>query len=216
MKSIACFGLSLLLCTCAWAAEPTVSEDGFVSLFDGKTLNGWKANENAKTFQVKDGMIVVHGDRSHLYYVGPVNNHDFKNFHLRADVMTFPQANSGIFFHANYTESGWPKTGVESQINNSHRDPRRTGSLWNIKDIREAPAKDNVWFTQEIIVQGAHIVVKVDGKVVVDYTMPGDISKEHKLPSKLSWLPHGMIALQGHDPNSKVYFKNIYIKVLPD
>src|ERR1043166_542102 len=75
------------------------SEDGWFSLFDGKSLDGWKANENTGTFSVVDGDIVAHGPRSHLFYVGPVSNHDFKNFEFKAEVMTKPSSNSGIYFH---------------------------------------------------------------------------------------------------------------------
>ena len=57
------------------AAEQTT--DGWQSLFDGKTLNGWKPSENKVTFSVTDGMIVAHGDRSHLFYTGPIENADF-------------------------------------------------------------------------------------------------------------------------------------------
>jgi len=66
----------------------THAADDWVSLFDGKSLDGWKASEAQGTFSVKDGAIVVFGPRSHLYYVGPVANHNFKNFEFKADVAT--------------------------------------------------------------------------------------------------------------------------------
>src|SRR3546814_20859090 len=66
------------------------TEDGWISLFDGKTLDGWKVNENPETFSVDDGAIVVNGDRSHLFYAGDVNRHDFKNLELNMEVMNFP------------------------------------------------------------------------------------------------------------------------------
>ncbi|HON00730.1 MAG TPA: DUF1080 domain-containing protein, partial [Acidobacteriota bacterium] len=67
-------------------------DEGWIPLFDGKSLEGWKASEHPDTFSVQEGVIVVNGPRSHLYYVGPVENHDFKNFEFRADVMTRPKA----------------------------------------------------------------------------------------------------------------------------
>jgi hypothetical protein len=216
MKTMIAVAMNLLLATRIFAADAPDAEQGFVSLFDGKTLDGWKVGENAGTFQVRDGMIVANGPTAHLYYVGDVAQHDFKNFHFRADVMTFPHANSGIYFHTKYQELSWPNFGIESQVNNSHKDTIRTGSLWGIKNIHEAPAKDNVWFTQEIIVQGRHIVVKVDGKTIVNYTLPEEAVGENKLPSKRTWLPSGTFALQGHDPGSKTCFKNIRVKVLPE
>ena len=56
----------------ASGAGAPAQDDGWVSLFDGKTLNGWKASDAPGTFSVKDGRIVVHGPRSHLFYDGPV------------------------------------------------------------------------------------------------------------------------------------------------
>jgi Domain of Unknown Function (DUF1080) len=87
---------------CALADDSTCS----VSLFNGRSLGGWKANEHADTFKVVDGQIVAHGDRAHLFYVGPVSGADFKNFELSADVMTRSGANSGIYFHTSYQPSG--------------------------------------------------------------------------------------------------------------
>src|SRR5438105_143038 len=97
-----CFSMivaGLLLAGCASTPQKQEAKDGFVSLFDGKSLEGWKPNENGTTFSVKDEMIVVHGTRCHMFYVGPVGNHDFRNFHLKAQVKTEPNSNSGIYFH---------------------------------------------------------------------------------------------------------------------
>ncbi len=106
------------------------------SLFDGNTLGGWKVGANASTFSVKNGEIVVHGPTAHLFYDGPYKNHDFKNFELSVDVMTYPGSNSGIYFHTAFQDSSWPKKGFEVQVNNSHTDWKRTGSLYNIVDVK--------------------------------------------------------------------------------
>ncbi|NOY60793.1 MAG: DUF1080 domain-containing protein [Calditrichaeota bacterium] len=194
------------------AAQQNTNTDGWISLFDGKTLDGWKASETPGTFTVKDGMIVVHGKRSHLFYVGPVHNHNFKNFEFKADVMTTPGSNSGIYFHTEYQQDGWPKKGYESQINNSHSDWKRTSGLYDVVNIKDAPAKDNEWFTQHIIVQGKHIIVQTNGKTIVDYTEPENVVRKDWPGRKLS---SGTFALQGHDPKSIVYYKNIMVKPLP-
>ena len=199
----------------AWADEPK-DEPGFVSLFDGKSLDGWKVGKNPECFQVRDGMIVVNGQVAHLFYDGEVGNHSFKNFVLRVDVMTFSKANSGIYFHTKFQDEGFPKFGIESQVNNSHGDPIRSGSLWGIKNVYKVPVKDEVWYTQEITVQGKQVVVKLDGKEILRYTLPKDPDREFKTPTGNTWLPRGTFALQGHDPGSKVYFKNIRVKILPD
>lgn len=183
--------------------------DGWISLFDGKSLAGWKVGDGAASFSVKDGCIVVNGPVAHLFYDGPVQNHDFKNFHFKAEVMTFPKANSGLYFHTKYQEKGWPEQGYEAQVNNSHKDPKRTGSLYNVRNVMEAAAKDNEWYTEEIIVEGKHIVIKANGKTLVDYVEnPADIKGKRKLSS-------GTFALQAHDPGSKVMYKNIMVKPLP-
>jgi len=204
--------LILLLGWC-WTntgAGQTAKEDGWIPLFNGKNLDGWKVNENKETFSVGDGTIVVRGNRSHLFYAGPVEKANFKNFEFKADVMTQPGANSGIYFHTAYQASGWPKVGYECQVNQSHGDPKKTGGLYNVVDVFKAPANDKEWYTQHIIVKGKHIVVKINDKVIVDYTEPEDL--ERRQPR----LSSGTFALQGHDPRSIVHYKNIMVKPLPD
>ncbi len=206
-------GLALLIgCLILSSGQLALAnEEGWISLFDGKSLDGWKANENKDTFSVREGMIVVDGPRSHLFYVGPVNNADFKNFELKAEVMTKPRANSGIYFHTKYLENGWPAKGYEVQVNSSHGDWRRSGSLWAVQDVREG-TKDNEWFTEHIIVRGKHIIIKVNGKTVVDWTEP----ENWEPPSGMSGrkISKGTFALQGHDPKSVIYYKNIRVKPL--
>jgi len=213
-------GLALLVwcvlvssCQLALGKEASGKEEGWISLFDGETLNGWKASEeNKDTFSVRDGMIVIDGPRSHLFYVGPVENADFMNFELKADVMTKPGSNSGIYFHTEYQKSGWPDKGYEVQVNNSHSDWRRTGSLYGIKDVRGSSAKDNEWFTEHIIVQDKQIIIKVNGQITVDYTEPENIHYP-RFPGRK--IARGTFALQGHDPKSVIYYKNIMVKPLP-
>ena len=184
----------------------------WVSLFDGKTLNGWKVGANAETFKVEDGNIVVNGNVAHLFYDGPVQNHDFKNFEFKADVMTMAGSNSGIYFHTVFQESSWPKKGYEVQVNNSHTDWRRTGSLYAINDIKETYVKDSVWYTEHIIVKGKNIKVFINDKKVVDYTEPENAQREKGMEQRL--ISSGTFALQGHDPKSKVLYKNIKVRVL--
>ncbi|MES1222829.1 MAG: DUF1080 domain-containing protein [Bacteroidota bacterium] len=186
----------------------TINADRWISLFDGKSLNGWKVGDNAATFSADSGMIIVHGNTAHLFYDGDVMNHDFKNFEFKADVKTMPGANSGIYFHTVFQQGGWPAKGYEVQVNNSHTDWRRTGSLYGIEDVKEVYVKDNEWFTEYIKVQGKKITIKINDKTVVDYTEPEKSAQEQR---KIS---DGTFALQGHDPKSKVYFKDIMVKPL--
>lgn len=195
------------------AAVPAAQSDGWVSIFDGKTLDGWKASENPATFRVEDGTLVVDGPRAHLFYVGPVGNHSFTNFEWKADVMTMPGANSGMYFHTEFQEGGWPAKGYEVQVNNSHTDWRRTGGLYAIVDVKEAPAKDNEWFTQHITVVGKKVTIKVNGVVTAEYTEPDNVERPPDMAGRR--LGSGTVAIQGHDPKSKVVYKNIMVKVLP-
>lgn len=98
-------------------------------------------------------MIIANGPVAHLFYDGEVNNHNFKNFSFKSLVMTTPGSNAGIYFHTDFQNSGWPGKGYEVQVNNSHTDWRRTGSLYAIQDVKDTLVKDNVWYTEEIIVQ---------------------------------------------------------------
>lgn len=183
---------------------------GWISLWDGETLDGWRASENTESFQVEDHRIVVDGPRSHLFYEGPVAGGDFKNFEFKSEVYTYPEANSGIFFHSRFQDHGWPQYGYEAQVNATHGDPRKTGSLYAVNDVMDdAPHDDHEWFDYYIKVDGRNIKFKVDGDVVMTFAEPkwreGTIS-----------LDRGTISLQAHDPNSRIYFRNLYIRVWPD
>jgi len=195
------------------AAKP--DKDGWYTIFNGKDFDGWKkSTDHPDTFQVVDGEIVVKGPVCHLFYDGPVGNHDFKNFEWSAEVMTKPHANSGMYFHTKYQKKGFPDEGIEVQVNNSHSDPIRTASLYRIKNImNDSPAKDNEWFTQDITVKGKTVTVKVNGKVVNEYTESDPPKLEKGWENRV--ISHGTVALQGHDPGSEIHYRNIKIKPLP-
>ncbi len=188
-------------------------KDGWISLFNGKDLEGWKINENPDTFKVVEGAIVVNGQRGHLFYAGPVKGADFKNFEFKADIMAKANSNSGVYIHTEFLDSGWPAKGYEVQVNNTHRDVKKTAGLYGIKDNLEAPAKDGEWFTMSIRVEGKHVVTKVNGKVIVDYTEEEKPERKGQFTGRV--ISHGTFALQGHDPGSEVHFKNIMVKPLP-
>ena len=190
----------------AAAADKDVKDgDGWVTIFDGKSMNGWKINENKETWKLENGALVANGQRSHIFYVG--DDKPFVNFEFKAEVMTKPGSNGGIYFHAKYQDTDWPKQYYESQVNISQGDVQKTGGLYNTVKVLEPPAKDNEFWTHYIMVQGKHIVVKINDKTVVDFTEPAD-----KEPPKLG---AGTFALQGHDPGSTVYYRNIRVKRLP-
>ena len=209
MKNLFITTIALFTLATTHAAD-SAAESGFTSIFDGKTFAGWKPSvENSNTWKIEDGAIVARGERSHLYYVG--DEKPFKNFELKVDVMTATNSNGGIYIHTKYQEEGWPKVGFETQVNNTHKDWKKTGSLYDVVNVKESAAKDNQWWTQHIIVKGNQITVKIDGKTVMEYTEPADQQPGKSFTRKLD---EGTFAFQAHDPISIVRYKNIRVKRL--
>lgn len=198
--------------------EEPVGEDQWISLFNGTDLTGWTASENPETFSVEDGLIVANGERSHLFYTGDVAEAEFSNFELKAEVMTTPGSNSGIYFHTKYQEEGWPAVGYEAQVNNSHigegdyRELKKTGSLYGIRNTYKQLVPDNEWFDYHISVSGRHIQTSINGILVVDYWQQEPVDSV----DKASYPGMGTFALQGHDPHSKVLYRNIMVKIIED
>jgi hypothetical protein len=198
---------SLLTVTARLAAAE--AEPGFTSLTDGKTFNGWKmAEENQDTWTIEDGAFVAHGSRCHLFYVG--DEKPFKDFDLKVDVMTDPNSNGGIYFHTKYQARDWPRGGFECQVNNTHSDWIKTGSLYGLVNIGASFAQDNKWWTQEIIVKGNNVKVLIDGKKFLEYNEPAGAQAGKDFERKLS---SGTFALQAH-PGGVVRYKNIRVKRL--
>ncbi len=204
------------------ANDPSVPKDeteGWLTLFDGKTLNGWQASDSPGSFRVENGAILAQGPRSHLYYTGPVQTANFTNFEFSSEVQTAPGANSGVYFHTRLQTQGWPSTGYEVQLSNS--DPpgtqpgantSRSGSLWGVVDAPQAVVSDNEWFTLTIRVEGKRIITTINGVTMVDYTEPSDIVRPENLAGRL--LSNGTFALQASDPDSKVLFRSIRVRPL--
>ena len=213
--------LALASCMSAHAAEQAARNGSYGTvaprlavLFDGKTLDGWRASEAPGSFEVRDGAIVVRGPRSHLYLPGRgAGRHDFRDFELQLEVMTKPGANSGVYIHTAWQDEGWPAKGYEVQVNNSQSDPKRTGGLYAVKDNFQAPAKDDVWFTLRIRVEGRRVRTFVDDKLIVDYTQPEQPERPADMQGRV--LSSGTFALQAHDPDSEVHYRNIKVRTLP-
>ena len=198
------------------------AEDGWISMFNGTDLTGWKSNADTEdqadqkknAFSVEDGKLKISNGRVHIFYVGADGKASFKNFEFKAKVMTTPGANSGIYFHTKFEEKGWPSKGYECQVNATHSDRKKTGGLYAVADVLDnAPNKDNVWCDYSIKVEGKHIVIKIDDKVTTDFTQPDPWMPPAGMPGRA--LGEGTIALQGHDPKSTTFYKDIFIKPLP-
>src|SRR6185369_10827882 len=189
------------------------------SLFDGKSLSGWKASEHSDSFRVVDGTIACDGPRAHLFYQGSDGKADFKNFELSVEVMTKSGANSGVYFHTAFQEKDFPKEGFEAQVLNSrtgegsYRENKLTGSLYGIRNIYKPMVKDNEWFTMKVNVRGKHIQISVNDLLLVDYREPTGGPGAPQYPGRK--LSHGTFALQCHDPGSKAFYRNMRVKRFP-
>ncbi|MCA9103287.1 MAG: DUF1080 domain-containing protein, partial [Planctomycetales bacterium] len=192
---------ALLLCVAVLAVGQTVlagdvpepDADGWITIFDGKTLDGWKANEHPESWSVEDGTIKGKGPKSHLYWMGE----EFTDLEFQADVKLAHNSNSGMYFRAAWGDS-WPE-GYEAQVNNTAGDPVRTGSLYHLDKVFDQLVEDDTWWNQHIICKGNHIIIKVNGKTVVDFV---DDTDEYGYKK-------GFVALQQHDPGSEVHYKNL-------
>lgn len=179
--------------------------DGWILMFNGKDFTDWQIDKwNPESIFIETEAIKCQGKPSMLYYNG--KDKVMKDFHFVADVLTKKRSNGGIFFHTKYQDKGWP-VGHEAQINQTQKDPIKTGSIYKAKDNLEAPVRDHEWFKYEIIVRGQTIETKVNGKTIVKYTEPEDTEGARK-------LSEGTIGIQAHDPESGVLLKNIKVKLL--
>ncbi len=202
---------ALLLFSC----QTGIKTGEWKSIFDGKTLNGWKqAAEHPESITVEDGMIKCSGERSHLFYEG-----DMKNFEFETEIKAMEHSNSGVFIHTKYQEEGWPAYGYEIQVNNSYRgsenfpERRKTGSIYNIRNIYFPLAGDGEWFKMRVKVVENFVEVFVNDIKVNEYTEPENPWRWEG--GETCRLSHGTIALQAHDPNSTTYFRNLRLRELP-
>lgn len=191
-------GVLLLTALAALAANKTnkTKTDEWKVIFDGSTLDGWKANEHPESWTVKDGAIRGDGPASHLFYMGEICT----NCEFKAEVRINHGGNSGMYFRTAFGP-GFPH-GYEAQIDSTHSDPVRTGSLYGFVKVLEQLIPDDTWFTQHVIVDGNHIQIFVNDKKTVDF-----IDEKNTYTS-------GYLALQEHNAGSVVEFKNLMMKPL--
>jgi Domain of Unknown Function (DUF1080) len=223
-------GIVLALCLASRADD----KDGWVQLFNGKDLTGWKLHPkpspeikelSEKTvdgkvvafegvvdgkkiplWRVEDGMIIGGGPPSHLF----TEKGDYTDFHYRVEAMINDKGNSGQYFRTAFGP-GFP-TGYEAQINATHGDPVKTGSIYpdgrttltkykdKITVMNVAPHKPDEWFVQEVIADGPKIKIIVNGKTTVDWEDP-----EYRYKK-------GHFALQAHNPGSVMTFRKVEYK----
>jgi len=189
----------------------------WTSLFNGHSLDGWKAGKNHSAFRAVDGEIHASGAGSYLFYTGRVGKANFKNFDLKTDVLTRPGACSGIYFHTQYPSHGPLQSGLKVQIKNIYavegddHDGRKTGSLYGIRNIYKALVKDDEWFELRVQVRDKQAQVWLNGTPTVDYVEPA-------LPpdATAAKLGRGTFALECCAGSPPVHFRNLVVKPLAD
>ena len=181
-------------------------EPGYTSLFNGKDLTGWKASANPDSFKVENGAIVANavGQPSHLFYDGPVGNHAFQDFDLRLDVLARYRSNGGVYVMTEFQPQGFPGKGFEIQVNNSHSDRIRTGSLYHVVDLSNIPGKDDEWIPMEIKGQGNTITISLKGQEVVRWTQPADWPGAYDTPSREDRTRHDRVPVTRYVQRDRV------------
>ena len=189
----------------AVARRDAAPPSGWVQLFNAKDLRGWDIHPASKgTWRVdtETRTLIGSGGETHLYS----NRADYENFHFRVEAKINDGGNSGQYFRCAPRGAGSLPAGYEAQINSTHKDPVRTGSLWHL-GLKHAVTKilvpPDTWFTQEVIANGNRIIIKVNGKTTVDYV---DEDKKYS---------RGQLALQVLEAATVVHFKRVEIKELP-
>lgn len=196
----------------AYGQCDAIADTSWTELINGKDFTGWQANEHKATWSIVGGLFQTQGERSHLFYVGEALKDGFKNFEIEVQVKTSKLANSGIYFHTQYQDSGWPNKGIEIQVNNTHIgegnyiELKKTASLYGTRNVYKSFAKDEAWMTVKAKVESDRVQIWVNGTKTVDYVPPVGSNR----------LGKGTFALQGHDPHSKVQYKSFKVRRLPD
>jgi hypothetical protein len=214
------------------ANEVSAQEKEWVSLFDGKTTNGWHTygkSEAGAAWQVDDGALHLNiegksqDDRGDL-----VTDKEYENYHLKVEWKVAPGANSGIIFNIHEDKAKYGNTynsGPEMQVldSDNHADGKifkhRAGDLYDLIASSSEPAKPvGEWNLAEIISDNGKLQLFLNGVNIVTTTMYNDEWKALIAGSKFATWPgfgtykKGKIALQDH--NDKVWFRNIQIKEL--
>jgi hypothetical protein len=203
------------------AATIAAGDNGWIDLFDGRSMDHWRPSENRGSWKLIDGLLAADGPRSHLFYTGPVHRADFRNFELEVEAYAQHDCNSGVYFHTAYQESGFPNKGFEIQINNtalgegSYRERKKTGSLYGVRNVYKQFIQDNQWFKIHAAVRGKSVQIRLNEMLVVDYVEPAPPVIPDG-PEKERFLDHGTFALQCHNDGSKARFRSVRVRPLPD
>jgi len=198
-----------LLAVCLFifaSSSVNAADDDWKSLFDGQTLNGWeKVGSQQSVWKVEDGSLSGSGAASML-----VNTEkSYKNFRYRAEIKISDGGNSGMYFRT--TRRPGFADGYEAQIDSTHTDPIRTGSIYGMCHVYKDLVKPDTWFTYEVEVRDdvwrGREMTRI--KVIVD---------ENELYEYLDFaltFKEGHFAFQHHDPGSIVHIRKVEVMELP-
>jgi hypothetical protein len=207
---------AMLLCAPSARAE---AQKGWVTILDARSFKDWKVapeHAGARVEQTATEKRVVAGDpkrdgrwtfaKGVLHGEGGVSHifsprGDYENFSYRAEIRISDKGNSGMYFRTAFG-NGFPN-GYEAQINSTHADPVRSGSLYGFQKVTDMLVPPNTWFTQEVTAVGNHITIKVNGKTTVDHV---DAKRSHA---------KGHFAFQQHNLGSEVWIRNVQVRELP-
>ncbi len=167
--------------------------DGWVLLFDGESTFGWRA-ANDVNWKVADGTIVATEGENGLLHT----TSQFGNYQLKVDFRSAKGTNSGVFLRTPKVATDVEKKCYELNIADAGTNPFPTGSF--VQRLKAEGATDSEdWQTFDVTADGGHFVVKLDGKVVLDYTDPKPLGR-------------GYIGLQFN--TGKIEFRNVKLKPL--
>ena len=173
---------SLVLGFAALAYAPQASsEAGWISLFDGKNLDGFSKVGDAN-WRIEDGMIVADKGNGFL-----VTKTDYKDYEIRAEFWVEADSNSGIFIRCTEPEKIGAETCYEVNIWDTRPDPSYgTGAIVNVAKVNPMPHAAGKWNTFEITAKGSTLTVVMNGQKTVDGV------QDAKLASGRVALQHGL------------------------
>ncbi len=218
MRSLAII-VALATAAPCWAqvVDDKEKADGFVPLFNGKDLSGWKAIDAKKdVWSAADGLIVCGGDGGG--WLG--TDKEYGDFVLRLEYRLKPGGNSGVYLRAPNT--GWiSRVGMEIQLLDDFDAQyakldfyQYTGSIYHVVPPTQRASKPaGEWNSIEIRAEGRQVVVVLNGKKIVDADLDRclkdpAVAKEHTGLTRTA----GKVGLQSH--TDRVEFRNLRIKEL--
>ena len=138
-------------------------EEGFASLFDGKTLDGWHLMNGAK-FVAEDGVIKLNGGLGWLR-----SDKEYADFILRLEFRFMkPKQDGGVFLRSNTAGENWPSRKYEVQVENTVRMAKVFGAEHDLKVelVQKVLKPVGEWNEYDIKLIGSKIEVRLNGKLV--------------------------------------------------